>query len=100
MWNYLFQKWSRLDTPIQDAWNDYHPSGHFRRIKVGWYFLDHRVELDLRTGEGETSLHLSTRVGYHLDNVRLMVEKGALTDTETNRFGKTTPTLGIDGRHE
>ena len=61
-----------------------HPSGHFRRIKVGWYFLDQRVELDLRTGEGETSLHLSTRVGYHLDKVWPILEKGALTDTETN----------------
>ena len=73
---------------------------NFRRIKVGWYFLDQGVELHLRTSEGETSSHLSTRVGYHLDKVWLMVEKGALTDTETNRFGKTTPTLGVDDRHE
>ena len=74
--------------------------GNFRRIKVGWYFLDQRVELDLRTGGGETSLHLPTWMGYHLNKVWLMVEKGALTETETNRLGKTTPTLGVDDRHE
>ena len=77
-----------------------HPSGHFRRIKVGWYFLDRGMELHLRTSEGETSLHLSTWMDYHLDNVWLMVEKGALTVTETNRVGKTAPRLGVDDRHE